>query len=746
MASVWGRSAKTGLSLVGLVAATMGVANAQANPPSDEAQEATALETVVVTAEKRSEDLQQVPITVHALDSRALDDLQVKNSDDLAKVVPGLEFVHANSAAAPYLRGIGNFSGTPGNEPAVATYVDDVYRPSPLASNFLLSNVERIEVLAGPQGTLFGRNAAGGVINIVTKTPSQTPSADLSVGYGNYDTFTAGFYGTAGVTDNLAADISLGYWNQGAGWGKNLAPGAFYGADTYLNHEYTGRTKWLYTPTSRAKITFVADYDRVQLDSGSTAAILQGTKAINGATHIGGYYDTYINRPTYAISTQYGLSMRADYDFGWAQAASISSYRRDGSRPCNDVDGGGGGVNFFVACLNLGETTTTQEFQVLSPSDSVIQWVGGLFLFWDKATDGAHYEGVSAPAPTYPDGIRLLNGVQNTRSWAPYGQATAPIFGDDTHIAVGLRYTSDIRGFHFRQYNTLGTTTSQAAAEASSSKLTYKAAIDHNFTDQVLGFASYSRGFKSGNFNLTSAASATKPEVVDNYEIGVKSEWFDDRLRVNASFFYSQFKDLVIQELLAQGLVQLNAGAATFKGIDLDLTAVPIANLTLQAAVSYVDPKITAFDNAQVYTPCTSPAIKGCTVALDGVSYSGGGYYNVLVPSLAGNQVAYAEKFTARFSAQYRILLDDGYVDLNGAVSHHSGAFYDSGNTTRQSPYNVLDASITWRPKSGVWDVEFWGKNITGTQYAVQISPVSYAYTYSPAAPATFGFDVGVHL
>jgi iron complex outermembrane receptor protein len=184
-----------------------------------------ALQEVVVTAQKRAERLQDVPITVEAVSADKVQQLGVTASDDLGNAIPGLMFKKSSAYAAPYLRGIGSVVVAQGDESSVATYVDGVYQVAPSSAMFSLNNIDRIEVLKGPQGTLFGRNANGGVINVITRTPSKDPSVDASFGYGNYDTTDVRFYATGPVGSRAAADLAVYGENQGDGWGRNILLG-----------------------------------------------------------------------------------------------------------------------------------------------------------------------------------------------------------------------------------------------------------------------------------------------------------------------------------------------------------------------------------------------------------------------------------------------------------------------------------------------------------------------------------------
>jgi iron complex outermembrane receptor protein len=263
------------------------------------------LNDIVVTAQKRSESLQKVPISITALTAEKLSEAHITNNAQLAALTPGLFFSQSTIGAQPWLRGIGNSSGVPGNEPAVATYVDGVYRPSPVSAWFSYNGIERLEIEKGPQGTLFGRNAAGGVINIVTKDPGMTPELKLNAGYGNYDTFSGSFYGSTGIGDTLAADLSVSGSKQNEGFGKDLQTGA----DIFINNNLSARTKIVWRPTSKTRVVFTADYDYTRSEQGVVLMVLPGTTSNSGFTHVGGFYDVNSVVPQYGRQKQGGVAL-----------------------------------------------------------------------------------------------------------------------------------------------------------------------------------------------------------------------------------------------------------------------------------------------------------------------------------------------------------------------------------------------------------------------------------------------------
>ncbi|MET0166451.1 MAG: TonB-dependent receptor plug domain-containing protein, partial [Vicinamibacterales bacterium] len=366
-----------------LGAATAAVAQAPPPPPVQAEVEQGGLEEIIVTANKRSENMQDVPIAITALTADEAGKIGVVNGQTLAQVIPGLQLNRQTNGSTPFLRGVGNPSTQAGTEPAVAMYVDDVYYGSSAAALSNYNSISRIEVLRGPQGTLFGRNATGGVISVYTKDPTPEPELDVSLGYGNYDTISGSLYATGGLGDNLSANIALYGEDQDDGWGTNFTTGN----DAYTYHNYGGRIKLLWDISDATSVLFNADYDDYENQQAVFFRPAPGTQSsAPGGTSIPppGLYDSFENLDPTAAVEMYGASAKIKHEFSFAEFVSISSYRWAEAKQQFAQDGS----SFFrLNPLLIYDTDTwTQEFQLLSPADSRIAWVGGLFYLNDSST------------------------------------------------------------------------------------------------------------------------------------------------------------------------------------------------------------------------------------------------------------------------------------------------------------------------------------------------------------------------
>jgi iron complex outermembrane receptor protein len=376
--------------LASTVASVLGLA-----PPLLAADDAPAMgiEEIVVTAQRRAENLQDVPIAITATSGEALERSGVTNAQEIEIVTPGLSFATVGSYAQPRIRGVGTSADAATLENPVAMYVDGVYYAHQAGSVLTLNNIEQVEVIKGPQGTLFGRNATGGLIQITTRQPTQESTGRFSVGYGNYDTFTANAYLAGGITDNLAADIAVYYRDQGEGYGVNRATGQ----DVQIMENLAARSKWVLTPSDDTTVTFIVDAAR---DDGAIAlAPAPGTTALGGGTLLPAQ-DVDTPAPYKNRNEQAGASLKIEHSFSPFDLVSISAYRE------NDD------VVYFPNATNNPATMTlvtlddenfrqaSQELQLLSNKDSSFSWTTGVYLFWSEG--GWKPVGIYRASPSLP--------------------------------------------------------------------------------------------------------------------------------------------------------------------------------------------------------------------------------------------------------------------------------------------------------------------------------------------------------
>jgi len=702
-------------------------ASAQASPASTEAGQGAQLEDIVVTAQRRSEAVQSVPIAISAFSNERLKASGITESSGLQTLVPGLDFGRTVNSGLPRLRGIGSSNAAPGDESPIAIYVDDVYRPSTVGNLIGLNNVERIEVLKGPQGTLFGRNASGGVIHIITRTPSTTPSVDMSVGYANYDTVTADFYGTTGITDNLAIDLAVGYRDQGDGWGKNLTTGK----DALFTDDFSIRSK-LFLDLDRTQVTLAGDYNRHNTDVGSAVRSYPGARLIDGQTSTDGFYDVRQNYSSSGRARQGGVSLKVNHEFDWANIVSITAWRKTTNVIRYDQDGTP--INVIAFLGPQYDKAFSQELQLQSPSDSAISWILGGFYFHDKAAYNPLDVTGSGIAPALR---RQAFNRATTNSYSAFAQASGDIFAD-TKLTLGARYTVDKRRINNQAITTLATgpvVGPEVTDHVRFPKMTWRASLDHKLSRDVLVYGSISRGFKSGVYDLVSGQPRPiRPEVVDAYEIGLKSDLLNRRLRVNLSAFLNDIDDLQTNAFVdGLGQILLNAGKARTKGFDFELEALATDALRLRANASYLHAKFVSYPGAPFYTPRPAP---------------GGG--NITLPpedsDASGNRIPRSPKFTFSIGGDYTLETSAGKFILDANVFHNDGYYWDPQNRLTQPSFTLVNASLTWRSNDETWDVKVWGSNLLDEKYYANASFSGLGDFVSPAEPLTFGVTFGAHF
>lgn len=715
--------ARNGTALIAMAVgiATYGSGAAVAQTPEAvpaEAAPSDGLQDIVVTAQRREERLQDVPISVSALTPESIRAAGVTDTNDLSAAVPGLYVSRQNASISPFIRGIGNKNTSPGEESAAALYVDGVYISSPAGGLFALNNIARVEVLKGPQGTLFGRNAIAGVIQIVTKDPSHDPSADVTLSYANYDTKEATLYATAGITDSIAADIAVYANRQSDGWGRNLTTGS----EAFKGHELALRSKWLVDLGDNTKLTFAIDYGKVRPVTPPYFVPLEGSTLFDGVTYAG-FFNPQGNRDVTADTEQWGANAQLRHDLGGVQFVSISSYRWVRSEYFGENDG----IPRLVQKADSHQTskTFTQEFQLLSDNDSRLSWIVGAFYYHDQSGYDPLVLNSTNPAGVTTTLTRF--STQTSNSYAGFGQATFALFSA-TKITAGLRYTKDERALSANDIRVTGPFTF-VPQKANSSKLTWRFSIDQKLTEDILLYGSISRGYKSGVFNTVSpAAPAVNPETLDSYEIGLKSDLFDRHVRFNLAAFYSKFKDIQFQIPVPGATQLLNAAEGESKGFETEIVIAPVSHLRINAAATYLHNEYTDFAGAPFFTPLPT-----------------GG--NALTPvSATGKDFVQSPHWTATIGAQYTIPTEIGDFLAAGTYSYNDGFFFDAQNRVRQPSYELVSASLGWTSPDGTFGARVWGKNLTDSRYYTNIPIQAFGDTAVPAAPRTYGLTLEAHF
>ena len=721
------RSAFWATALSGIFA-TSGTLNAQtpAAGDGDTAGNGETLGDIVVTAQRRAERLQDVPLAVSAFDSAALTQTNVGGIADLKTVVPALNADGSFGTVVPFLRGVGNPAVIVGNEASVPIYVDGVYISRLNPSFFEFNDIERVEVLKGPQGTLFGRNSTGGLVQIITRDPTNEPTIDGSLGYGNYQTLDATLY-VAGGKGPIAGNLSTYYHDQGDGWGRNITTGQ----DAYKEHDLGMHSKWVFEATDSARFTLAGDYtsstSSIGMVQNAYLGSIEGNPAIPGTAFPQlGFYDSRVEHPIDSVVHAGGVSLKYDQDLAFGQFRSITAYRE--TRGTVSIDADFSPESTYEADEPYLVTQLSQEVQLSSAESSAVKWLVGAFYLH---LDSAYIPTTLTGTDFVPPGLAVdLFGREISNSYALYGQTTFPVAAQ-TGLTLGARYTVDeLNGSGSTDVSEIGGPDVMPGAplEASTSfdKATWRVALDHHFSNDILGYVSASRGFKAGIYNLQPFdGTPVKPEVLDEGEIGLKTELLDRRLRINGALFYNYITDPQVERDVGSGVALINANSAVTKGLDVDGDAQPFDNLTLRFGFTWMSALYKSFADAPFYYANPLPPY--------------GNLPNVVSGSADGARMPRAPDFVFSVALDYRIPLAAGELSVGPNYWHTSTFYWTPDSLYPQRDYGLLGAQLSYKPAGGRWDVRLSGHNLTGTKYYTTMDELSgpAGTVGAPGAPRT---------
>ena len=723
------------------------------------------VEEIVVTAQKREENLQDVPISVAAFSGDALEARGVDNPTALSTVTPGLTYNTLVGYSLIYIRGVGSDAFEPTADASVATYIDGVYLPFAhgLAQNFV--KLQRIEVLKGPQGTLFGRNTTGGAINIVTRKPSDTLEGSIDGAFGSFrDREVKGFL-TGPIVHGLNASLNVMYTRDDPYY-KLLPASPIQGLNTNITKGVDLRLQW--EPTENLSFT-MSELLTLSNGAGSIVNQAENPKPLGQLALIQG-----IPQPR-ETSLDYNPNLGANNHLYYAQAAwtpqwldvkLLGSEQLVHTDLTYDFDSSPQPLVYFHAS-NQFTRVATGELQFLSKPGGIfphwMQFTGGLYYFHSAAGYLPVIFGVGpGAAPLFlsagladpllaliPPGLPIpTSGVQltlfstlKTRAEAGYLQTTFYLT-DWLDFTVGARYQHEIRGT--TQADSDLTTSSGPLtllpfplASATRYSLSPKATVDIKPWEGQLFYASIQQASKSGTFNLPAIYTAprfVKPEVVTAYEIGNKGLVFDGSLRYSAAIFINEIRDLQTQIVSlqsggAQNLV--NANRANIKGADVDATwdVLPqfISGLALTASFSYIDGKYTSFPDGSGFDPTT------------GLFFGDGSLTLSPARDFTGNAAVRTPKISYTIGPSYAMNVPGGSAEAGMDYSHNSGYFFDTQNTVRQPPYHVVNARLSYLYQPINLRLTLFGKNLTGANYYLNRFQTDFATNSLYAAPRTLG-------
>ena len=689
------------------------------------------LQEVVVTARHISEKLKDTPVAVSAFSEDQLQTQGAKDITDLTYLTPSTSMFTgrgSNSTLTAYVRGVGQQDPTWGSEPGVGLYVDDVYYARPQASVLDIFNVSQIEVLRGPQGTLYGRNTIGGAVKYVTADLSSTPTADARVSYGSYNEhdFVGSF--SAPISDKIRVGAAIADYNHD-GWGKNLTTGAQIDNRDMV----AGRASVELLPTDNFTVKINADrtMDMSNANPGHKEVAYAGYAPLSND------YDSYAGMSSRNYVMDEGVSMTATWtiDPQWT-LKSISAYRQGDTKTNIDFDGLPG--DYLGVPGIYSDNQKSEEVQA-QYTGGRLRGVAGVFYMSSYAAGDFDEQLANLGLTDY------LQGHVKTNSWAGYGDGSFDIT-DALTLSFGGRYSYDEKSGQVFNAFYLGLASPAFGGPAQKALLvntnysnhkswgdfTPRTSLSYKVTPEITTYVSYAEGFRSGGFDIRGNALFTpqtvngyNPEKVDTYEAGIKGEYFGHHLNVNADGYYSNYQDqqVGVQIPTAGGVKSVieNAGKSHIEGIELEATAKLTSEWMVIASGAYT---YAQFDSL--------PVLNG-------------------VPPLQGFQ--YAPKWTGSVDVTYtKDLGGNGVLTTSGTVAYRSFTqLYDTPSVIDQRGYAVVDANIVWTAPSGHWSVSLKGANLTDERYRVggyNLNGALYGNSVVGfyGAPRTFLSSISAHF
>ena len=742
------------------------------------------LEEVLVTAEKRSQSIQDVPLSVAAIGGNDIRVGKVTGLNDIAMRVPGVAFNEFNVGEPRiYIRGIGNSSDSAASDQAVGVFLDEVYIGRTGGVGFDLFDLERIEILRGPQGTLYGKNTSGGAINIVTSRPSQDNEVRLSASAGNYAMTNFQGMVNGGITDTISGKLVAQY-QQRDGYGKNvITEDQIATLGDLSNSRYIGKSigasgngdelddadkravrgQLLFDLSDTMSLLVGGDYSKDK--SNGTCRHLQNLDdAVAGLGPFWalGMSQKYMNDDR-NCSTQFnvdqereisGVMARFEWDLGWSDFLSISAWRESDYNFVDDLTGiplldltapSPPGVPLppgswtppenVIDGVDENASQFSQEFR-LTGSQGSLDWVSGVFYMEEDVDRKEEYYTQYNTLLQGGFGLAGIGDVlftqkNTTTSMAAYAQVDWH-FTEQWTLTYGGRYSYDKKKITQDAIDLLGGGVptgvplilpefpAPVKADDDWSDYTNKVSVSFQPSDDMMLYATFSQGYKSGAFpsqaNLPSvAATPVDPETVDNYELGMKSTWWDNRIQFNVTLYDMDYSDLQVFELNNRLLLVLSSAQAESKGVDVDFNILLMDNLTLSTSYNYSD---------ATYTDFTS---------------SGGANYD-------GNDMVYAPNSAFAIDVDYRYGLGSaGALDFNVTYNWKDDYYTSPSNAdkTKQDNIGMLGASVAWSSNDESWLVSIWGKNLDDEQQlASLIVDPTQITSESYMAPRTYGVTV----
>ncbi|WP_165799470.1 TonB-dependent receptor [Sphingomonas oleivorans] len=697
---------------------------------------------IVVTATKRSANLQDVPISISVVGGEDIADRQIRDGIGVARQVPNLVAESAMGAAMPRfrLRGIGTNDFTPTSSSAVGIYEDEVYISAGSAQSAPLYDLDRVEVLRGPQGSLWGKNTTAGAIHYVTTKPGDTLSGQGRLVYGSDDTREAELGIGGPVAERLSARVA-GVYKHRDGQYRNAFTGKHAG--DYDIWDLRGQLLWDIAPD--ASLLVKAHGGETEQDQP-----LQHVGLLAGGTDFDGYAerdDSHAlsnNGPGYTRARRFGTDARLEIDLGGATLTDVAGYERSSSLVYSDDDANP--VSQYHERYGGRSRTFTNELRLASPDGDRLGWIVGAYYLHDK-TNSFGQLGLYSPVNFGVDGAAYDFDVK-TRNLAGFASLSFQIT-PRLKLTAGGRYTWEKKSIGGVAYDYVtqtgnifdasvpnlvyidtengiyvdatGAPIAPTPSSRSWKRFTWDVSADYSIADDALLFGRIARGFRSGAFNTYVASpgdlSAYDPETLTSYEVGVKTSWLDRRLTLNATAFHYDFKNMQVTVLQSVGTRTQNAASARVNGFEIEATARPVTGLALNAGYGFQSSKYTDFPDASVPFPVN----RGAPLDLTGQrleraprnTLNLSGTYEF---ALQGGTVSFNTDW--RYSSRYRFHVWSDATNINPAP-FLAGAAERAlvRDSFSQKPLWLGDARVAYRFDASGLEIAGWVKNLTDRAY-----------------------------
>jgi iron complex outermembrane receptor protein len=676
-----------------------------------------ALEEVIVTAQKRAQNLQDVAVSAQAFSGEDIRVMGLDSVADLIYTAPSLNAGGLGSGSQQQmgLRGVVDYSRNPGVDPRMGVYIDQVYQGQGYSADQPLLGLETVEILRGPQGTLFGKNTVSGAINLVTKKPSESFEGEFAVSAGNEGQARYQAYVSGGITDTVSASLALTY-DERDGLYQNTVLNKVTG-----DYDRTsGRAKIHWAPNEKLEATFTYDFsERASSEPVGVEAALPAFETRAG----------FESRDNTEFS---GTALHLNYQLdSGVQLVSITSKRDAEFSLIGDDDMLPARIQ--TTFFDENNDQFTQEVRLQSADDSEIKWLAGVYYFQADRDTGRYarfdedlYNVLIPPLAPFAAALSGQGAVPSLlehESLAVFGQMEWAMT-DALSMTVGFRYTEDEKSVDWRQVNTqddpataaflqgvtglpltqapgalFGAVNSEFKGDRKEDDFSPTISLQYQASEDLLLYARYAGAAKSGGYNADFMTNGLErfeyeQETVDSYELGLKGTFADNTLRVNLAAFEMQFDDFQVFQFLANSsgatsLELTNAAEASIQGVETEITWLPTSNLRFIANATLLDAAYDDFQNP------------------------GGGL------PFTGNQLPYAPDLKYYLAAQYRTSFAGGVITFDVDYTYVDDQFTDPGNLAvdKIDSYDLLGAKMAFAPASESWELSLWGRNLNDEEY-----------------------------